>query len=209
MTMCHEWRNYCVANKTWHTTWDGIQAGDIVIFDWESGKGLGKNTNTDHIGLVISVDLHHKTVTYVSADSTNPCPGFVTTNTVGDKWISGFGRPVQYAQPAQVVPAPHPIQQDVHNAPAPAPVDAPLVHPTTPSVPAAATPVVLSNPGYPGHYLQTGSSGDAVKYLQQQLHVPVTGIFDGTTDTAVKALQTKAKIQVDGVVGPITWSKLG
>jgi len=120
---CHVWRDYCLHNKTWHTDFNHVQQGDIVIFDWESAKGLGRNTNTDHIGLVVSVDPHKQTVTYVSADTGPVIPGIVTLNTVGAKWISGFGRPVTYAQPVSVVPnAVHPDQQAQHAKPAVTPV---------------------------------------------------------------------------------------
>lgn len=89
---------------------------------------------------------------------------------------------------------------------APAPV-APVVAPKP--VVAAPAPAKLKNPGYPGSYLKKGSKGGHVKYVQQQLKVAVTGTFDDATDRAVKALQKKHKLTVDGVVGPLTWAKLG
>ncbi len=67
----------------------------------------------------------------------------------------------------------------------------------------------VANPGYPGVYIKSGSSGIAVKYLQQQLKVPVTGTVNPATVAAVKALQKRHKLSVDGVVGPLTWAKLG
>ena len=77
----------------------------------------------------------------------------------------------------------------------------------------AAKPVApaakIANPGYPGAYLKSGSKGDAVKYVQQQLKIAVTGIFDAKTVNAVKVLQKKHKLTADGVVGPKTWAKLG
>ena len=78
---------------------------------------------------------------------------------------------------------------------------------------AAVAPVAaaakIANPGYPGVYVKAGSKGDAVKYIQQQLKVAVTGVFDAPTAQAVKALQKKHGLTVDAIVGPKTWAKLG
>jgi peptidoglycan hydrolase-like protein with peptidoglycan-binding domain len=75
--------------------------------------------------------------------------------------------------------------------------------------PVAAPVVKIANPGYPGAYLKAGSKGDAVKYIQQQLKVAVTGVFDAKTVQAVKALQKKHGLTADAIVGPKTWAKLG
>ena len=76
------------------------------------------------------------------------------------------------------------------------------------SVKVVAKPAV-AKVAYPGHYLKLGSKDAEVKYLQTKLKVEVTGIFDINTDKAVKALQKKHVLTVDGVVGPKTWAKLG
>lgn len=78
----------------------------------------------------------------------------------------------------------------------------------TPKTTAVTTPVAIKNPGYPGHYLQRGSTGDAVKFIQQQLHVKVDGDFGDKTHVAVEALQKKHGLLVDGIVGPKTWAFL-
>lgn len=85
--------------------------------------------------------------------------------------------------------------------------EAPVVAAPAPAV----APVVahIANPGYPGHYIQHGAHGDAVKYIQQQLHLKVDGSFGPTTDHAVKALQHKHGLTADGIVGPKTWHVLG
>jgi hypothetical protein len=76
--------------KTWHTT--GVPTpGDVVIFDWTSGKGMGKNINHDHTGIVTAATK--TSVTYVSADSTRPTPGLVTDNAVSYKYVLGYGKP--------------------------------------------------------------------------------------------------------------------
>jgi peptidoglycan hydrolase-like protein with peptidoglycan-binding domain len=61
---------------------------------------------------------------------------------------------------------------------------------------------------YPGKYVKVGSKGEAVKYLQKKLGLTVDGAFGPATDKAVKALQKKHGLTADGVVGPLTWSKL-
>jgi hypothetical protein len=78
-------------------------------------------------------------------------------------------------------------------------------------VPAVAKPVStkIANPGYPGDYVKIGSKGEEVKYIQQQLKIVVTGNFEAGTDKAVKTLQKKHALLVDGIVGPKTWAKLG
>jgi murein L,D-transpeptidase YcbB/YkuD len=102
-----------------------------------------------------------------------------------------------------------------HNAAQAAKVDAELkaakVAEPKPVVAApAAAPVVahIANPGYPGHYLKVGSKGEEVKFIQQQLKLIVTGNFEAGTDKAVKALQKKHGLLVDGIVGPKTWAFL-
>ncbi len=55
------------------------------------------------------------------------------------------------------------------------------------------------------------SSGrtDAVRRLQEALHVEADGTFGPETESAVKRLQAHHGLNVDGVVGPETWSALG
>jgi peptidoglycan hydrolase-like protein with peptidoglycan-binding domain len=59
--------------------------------------------------------------------------------------------------------------------------------------------------------LRRGSSGEAVRQLQQALkglgHDPgaIDGEFGSRTETAVRAFQKAQGIAVDGVVGEITW----
>lgn len=87
---CGVWVDYFKAHKTWRTS--GIPSvGDFVVFDWTSGRGMGKNINNDHIGIVKHADKAG--ITYVSADSTRPVPGLVTDNYVSYKYVLGYGRP--------------------------------------------------------------------------------------------------------------------
>lgn len=72
------------------------------------------------------------------------------------------------------------------------------------------TPVVtrIPNPGYHGKYIKPGDKGDAIKYMQQQLGIKITGEFNYETKKAVMALQKKHKLTADGIVGPKTWAAL-
>ena len=62
--------------------------------------------------------------------------------------------------------------------------------------------------------LRIGSRGAAVSTLQKQLNASgaslrVDGVFGSATASAVRALQSRAGIAVDTVVGPKTWAALG
>ncbi|WP_067625231.1 peptidoglycan-binding protein [Alicyclobacillus acidiphilus] len=62
--------------------------------------------------------------------------------------------------------------------------------------------------------LQLGSKGSSVVTLQNDLNAlgfPVgqaTGVFDANTAAQVKAFQKAHKLEVDGVVGPMTWGAI-
>ncbi|MCL1791535.1 MAG: peptidoglycan-binding protein [Peptococcaceae bacterium] len=61
----------------------------------------------------------------------------------------------------------------------------------------------------PAVYLMKGSEGDGVKWLQWYLNrkdfgLVVDGDFGNLTRAAVVAFQSRARIEVDGIVGPIT-----
>ena len=63
---------------------------------------------------------------------------------------------------------------------------------------------------YPGRELKRGEpAGPDVLYLQNKLGVNPTGPFGPMTHAAVVAFQRKHKLLADGIVGPLTWSKLG
>jgi hypothetical protein len=65
--------------------------------------------------------------------------------------------------------------------------------------------------------LKRGDRGDDVKSLQGTLNrfypnltkLVEDGIFGEATEARVKYFQQRAKIEVDGIVGPQTWAKLG
>jgi peptidoglycan hydrolase-like protein with peptidoglycan-binding domain len=64
--------------------------------------------------------------------------------------------------------------------------------------------------------VQQGSTGDAVRAVQSQIHgrgdgagqVAVDGVFGPVTAEAVRAFQTLLGLSVDGIVGPQTWNHL-
>ena len=67
-----------------------------------------------------------------------------------------------------------------------------------------------------GSYLKKGSSGFLVTEVQKalnakdpQLNLPVTGVFADKTYKAVKAFQLNNGLDDDGLVGPLTFAKLG
>lgn len=69
-------------------------------------------------------------------------------------------------------------------------------------------------PRYPGRPLKLGSSGLSVERIQRRLAelgfdpgLP-DGKFGPRTELAVVAFQADAQIEIDGIVGPITWRAL-
>jgi hypothetical protein len=86
------------------------------------------------------------------------------------------------------------------------PSEAKVVPPTTVAPAAPAAPAKMA---YPGKYIKSGSKGEAVKYVQKKLGLTVDGSFGPATDKAVKALQKKHGLTADGIIGPKTWAKLG
>lgn len=75
---------------------------------------------------------------------------------------------------------------------------------------------------YPGRAVRRGRSGEDVKVVQERLasmlgepfghddvlRVAADGFFGPATESAVKLLQTRAGLEADGIVGPLTWATL-
>jgi peptidoglycan hydrolase-like protein with peptidoglycan-binding domain len=53
------------------------------------------------------------------------------------------------------------------------------------------------------------SGSEAIRRLQEALHIEADGTFGPETETAVKRMQAHHGLSADGVVGPETWSALG
>jgi hypothetical protein len=188
------------------------QPGDIIFFDWDH------NHDPDHTGIVLKNDPKKKLVTCREGNTSR-----------GDGSKSNGGQVAQRPRNYSVIYAVFRPNWALLNkkavAPvvAPAPVAAPVVPaapavqavvaPVTPvveSVPVVAAPVAqkLAKPVLKGNF-KKGSKGEQVKYLQQQLGLPIDGVFGQSTHVAVVALQKKKKLVADGIVGPLTWKAIG
>jgi peptidoglycan hydrolase-like protein with peptidoglycan-binding domain len=60
-----------------------------------------------------------------------------------------------------------------------------------------------------GDSAQTQTAGNAVQRLQAALHVTPDGDFGPETEAAVRRLQARHGLTVDGVVGSATWNEIG
>jgi peptidoglycan hydrolase-like protein with peptidoglycan-binding domain len=59
------------------------------------------------------------------------------------------------------------------------------------------------------HAAGTTSRTDAIRRLQEALHLEADGTFGPETEVAVKRMQAARGLPIDGVVGPETWGALG
>lgn len=192
------------------------QPGDIIFFDWDH------NHDPDHTGIVLKNLPNKKQVicregNTSRGDGSRSNGGQVAQRPRNYSVVHAVFRPTwEKLNKKAVAPvaAPAPVAEPVV---APAPVTpvvpaAPVAAPVTPVVESkpAAAPVAqkLAKPALKGT-LKKGSKGGAVKYLQQQLGLPIDGVFGPSTHTAVVALQKKHKLVADGIVGPLTWKAIG
>jgi murein DD-endopeptidase MepM/ murein hydrolase activator NlpD len=84
------------------------------------------------------------------------------------------------------------------------------VAPAKPALPAKPIKPATGSRPYPGKLLRQGQpTSPDVAYLQAKLGVNPPGPFGPLTHKAVVAFQRKHKLLADGIVGPLTWSKLG
>ena len=70
-------------------------------------------------------------------------------------------------------------------------------------------------PPFPGVILREGMTGPSIRQVQERLNIlganpqlSEDGIFGPRTATAVRAFQQQRGLNVDGIVGPITWNAL-
>jgi peptidoglycan hydrolase-like protein with peptidoglycan-binding domain len=80
-----------------------------------------------------------------------------------------------------------------------------------PATTGTETVAQTSTPTVGGTSTNTGAAtpGEAVRRLQEALHIQADGEFGPQTEAAVKSLQAHDGLAVDGVVGPETWHALG
>ena len=121
-------------------------------------------------------------------------PNFATTGAANGAFEAQ--RPFSIEAPAAVV--------------SPAPQPAPTSTTTTPAAP--TTPAPSSSGARPT--LRRGSSGPDVVFLQKRLiafgyYVSTDGRFGPMTESAVRSFQASNGLPADGVVGAMTWAKLG
>ncbi|WP_460606139.1 peptidoglycan-binding domain-containing protein [Jatrophihabitans fulvus] len=74
--------------------------------------------------------------------------------------------------------------------------------------PAKASAVKRGLVRYSGAEVMRGSTGPVVSALQAGLRIPTTGVYDGRTVAAVRALQSRHHLPVGGTMGPRTWRVL-
>lgn len=67
----------------------------------------------------------------------------------------------------------------------------------------------MGSVGVGGVSVKQGSTGLAVRQVQQKVGVSIDGVFGTKTEAAVKAFQAKNKLLVDGIVGPQTRKAMG
>ena len=91
-----------------------------------------------------------------------------------------------------------------------APVAEAVAPVAAPVAPKKAAPAKIAKPELVGE-LKKGDEGLAVKYLQQQLKLPITGNFDEVTYAATVTFQHHHPeiTKPDGIVGKITWKAIG
>jgi murein DD-endopeptidase MepM/ murein hydrolase activator NlpD len=85
-----------------------------------------------------------------------------------------------------------------------------VVATATPAKPAPAKPAPAKPaPVVARREVKIGSKGDAVKMLQKKLGLTIDGVFGKATKAAVVKFQKKHDLLADGIVGAKTWAKLG
>ena len=164
------------------------QPGDVIYYDWQD-SGAGDCTGApDHVGIVES--CASGLITVIEGNLSDSVAR--RTIVVGARYIRGYGLPdfVRWA-----------AQHGGQTAPA-TPVSAPAPK-NTKEVPKM-------------EMLRKGSKGYQVKVLQLLLILNgcscgaagADGDFGVATDAAVRKFQQAKRLEIDGIVGPITWATL-
>jgi hypothetical protein len=160
--------------------------GDIIYYYW-SDSGEGDCTGwPDHVGIVESVT--GGLITVIEGNSSNAVRE--RTRVVGARYIRGYGLPdfAAWAGQKETTPTPAPVAPAQNN---------------TKEVPKM-------------EMLRKGSKGYHVKVAQALLALNgykcgsygADGDFGGATEAATRAFQKAHGLNVDGIIGDRTWSKL-
>lgn len=211
----------------WHTDVAGIQAGDIVFFDWNGSNSISA---IDHVGLVEYVDSGG--VHTIEGNIDNVCKREVRHS----DFIVGYGRPAYAADAPAPAPTPDPAPAptpdpvpDPAPAPTPDPVPDPVPapdptpDPVPPPPPPAPKPVLpwasykqihaaaLLSTGVVGSAHSSTGSKPSVLLFQKGLSRLVgldyssgPGVFGPRTHDATKKFQAKNGLTADGIPGPVT-----
>ena len=177
---------------------DRVTAGQVIGKMGQSGFATGKHLHWEiwagHVKSQPMAGFHNGKGYYNPMDFCKAVIEFERVHIEADK---------ETPESAPVTVAPSHSVADIPTVPVP--TEAPVVK-VAPAAPAA--PAKLAKPALKGS-LKNGSKGEQVKYLQQQLGLPIDGNFDGKTHAAVVAFQKKKKLAADGIVGPMTWKAIG
>ena len=168
--------------------------GDFCYYDWEGRDGedsAGEET-VDHVGIVSAVSSLNDTITVIEGNHADSVKERYIT--IGSKYICGYGLP-DFA--SKLDP-----KSKLNTSTLPSDSVSPPSN--TESAPRYSVTVPQ---------LREGSIGTSVKSLQSLLngaspHLLVDGEFGPATLAAVKSFQSEKKIEVDGIVGPITWDRI-
>ena len=164
------------------------QPGDVLYYDWQD-SGAGDCTGTpDHVGIVESCS--GGMITIIEGNFRDSVGH--RTVVVGSRYIRGFGIPDFAAWAAQ------------------------LGGQTAPVTPAPVAPSTNTKEVPKMDMLRQGSKGYQVKVLQLLLILNgcscgaagADGDFGVATDAAVRKFQQAKRLEIDGIVGPITWATL-
>jgi len=161
------------------------QPGDVIYYYWKD-TGAGDCTGVpDHVGIVKSCS--GGLITVIEGNRANSVSE--RTLVVGARYIRGYGLPDFVRWAGQKETAPAPVSTPAQN--------------NTKEVPKM-------------EMLRQGSKGYQVKVLQLLLILNgcscgaagADGDFGVATDAAVRKFQQAKRLEIDGIVGPITWATL-
>jgi hypothetical protein len=179
--------------------WDGQgrlgrepRAGAAVFFDWQGGRSVDA---IDHIGLVLEPLANGRVRTIEGNAAITGRSDGVWVHERSTKFIVGYGYPGY----AGAVPATKPAGAQGRDDAAKASRG-------------KARAAMAKPPPFPGQ-LQKGSSGPWVLTLQRRLKergwtLDADGDFGPVTDRVIRAFQADKRLEVDGEVGPRTWTAL-